>query len=416
MPADLRPLALAQGAVHFKRSKMSKEILSGLRVLDFTWLLAGPYATRILADFGAEVIKIESKKKARGSESNLAGYFNTWNRNKRSITLDMSYPEAKEIVLKLTKLSDILVENFSPRVMSNWGLNYEILREVRSDLIMVSLSAMGQTGPWRNYVAYGSTLQALSGFTHLTSFPEESPLGMGYAYADVIVGLYSAFAILAALEYRRKTGQGQYIDLSEYEAICTLMGPALLNVSVNHKDLFPKGNRSDDIPAAPYGCYPCLGVDRWCVIAVFNETEWESLCTVLGHPVWTKEERFSTLLKRKENEEELDELLSQWTSRHTQEEVINPLQGAGIAAGMVQDAEDLSKDPQLTAREFFISLEHPVLGRTLSDGSPIKFRDNPVLGRKAAPLLGEDNRYVYIELLGLKESEFSSYVEKGIIA
>jgi crotonobetainyl-CoA:carnitine CoA-transferase CaiB-like acyl-CoA transferase len=399
----------------FKGYPMDQGILSGLRVLDFTWMLAGPYATRILADFGAEVIKIQSKKIAKGADSNNTGYFNNWNRNKRSITLDMSYPEAKEIVLKLTRISDILVENFSPRVMSNWGLNYEKLKGVRSDLIMVSLSGMGQTGPWRNYVAYGPTLQALSGLTYLTSFTEDSPMGLGYAYADPIVGLYSAFAILAALEYRGKTGQGQYIDLSEYEAICTSMGPTLLNVSVNHQDVFPKGNRSDDIPAAPYGCYPCLGVDRWCVIAVFNETEWKSLCNVLGHPVWTKEERFSTLLKRKENEEVLDELLSQWTTRHTREEVINLLQEAGISAGVVQDAEDLAKDPQLTARDFFISLEHPVLGRTLSDGSPIRFRDNPIVGWKAAPLLGEDNRYVYIELLGLTESEFSSYVEKGII-
>jgi crotonobetainyl-CoA:carnitine CoA-transferase CaiB-like acyl-CoA transferase len=394
---------------------MNQGILNGIRIIDFTWMLAGPYATRILADFGAEVIKVQSKKTARGAEANNTGYFNTWNRNKKSITLDMSFPEAKGLVLKLTEISDVVVESFSSRVMSNWGLNYEKLKEVKSNIIMVSLSGMGQTGPWKDYVAYGPTVQTLSGLTYLTSFTEDSPMGLGYAYADPIVALYAAFVILAALEYRDRTGQGQYIDLSEYEAVCALIGPTLLNISVNHKDVFPKGNRSDDIPAAPYGCYPCLGVDRWCVIAVFNETEWQGLCKVMGYPDWTKEERFSTLSKRKEHADELDELLGQWTIQHEPEEVVNLLQEAGVPAGVVQDAEDLARDPQLTARDFFISLEHPVLGRTISDGSPIKFRDNPVAGWKAAPLMGEDNRYVYRELLGLTESEFSSYVEKGVI-
>jgi crotonobetainyl-CoA:carnitine CoA-transferase CaiB-like acyl-CoA transferase len=395
---------------------MAKEILSGLRVLDFTWVLAGPYATRILADFGAEVIKVQSKKIAKGAESNLTGYFNNWNRNKRSITLDLSYPEAREIALKLTALSDIVIENFSPRVMSNWGLNYEQLKKVKPNLIMVSMSGMGQTGLWKDFVAFGPTLQALSGLTYLTSFTQESPMGTGYAYADPIAGLYAVFAVLAALEYRDRTGKGQYIDLSEYEAICTLMGPTLLNASVNHKDVFPQGNRSDDIPAAPYGCYKCSGIDRWCVIAVFNETEWENLCNILGRPDWTGEERFSTLSKRKEHADELGKLLEQWTLQYTSEEVVNLLQEAGVPAGAVQNAEDLAKDPQLIAREFFVHLEHPTLGETVSDASPIKFEESSTMGWKAAPLLGEDNRYVYMELLSLTEGELSSYIERGIIS
>jgi crotonobetainyl-CoA:carnitine CoA-transferase CaiB-like acyl-CoA transferase len=202
---------------------MSEGILNGLRILDFTWVSAGPYATRILADFGAEVIKVQSQKTSRGAESNLTGYFNTWNRNKRSITLDMGHPEAKEIVLKLTEKSDVVIENFSPRIMANWGLGYERLREIRSNLIMVSLSAMGQTGPCKDFVGFGPTIQALSGFTYLTSFDKDSPLGVGYSYADMIVGLYGALAILSALEYRERTGHGQYIDVSEYESMCTLI-------------------------------------------------------------------------------------------------------------------------------------------------------------------------------------------------
>jgi len=394
---------------------MNQEILKGLRILDFTWVLAGPYATRILADFGAEVIKVQSKKTTGGVESNLTGYFGHWNRNKRSITLDMSYPEAEEIALRLAKISDVVVENFSTRVMSNWGLDYERLKEVKPDLIMLSMSAMGQKGPWKDDVAYGPTLQALSGLTYLTSFTKDSPIGIGYAYADPITGLYGAFAVLAALEYRNRTGEGQYIDLSEYEAMCTLMGPALMNAAVNQREALPHGNRPDYILAAPYGCYKCLGADRWCVIAVFNEDEWQALCNVLGRPAWTKEERFSAVSKRRENVEALDELLGQWTAQHTPEEVVHFLQEAGISAGVVQNAEDLARDPQLIARAFFVNLGHPVLGEKISDNSPIKFKDNPRPNWKAAPLLGEDNRYVYMKLLGFTEEELSSYIEKGII-
>jgi crotonobetainyl-CoA:carnitine CoA-transferase CaiB-like acyl-CoA transferase len=394
---------------------MNQGILKGLRILDFTWVLAGPYATRILADFGAEVIKVQSRKTAGGTEANLTGYFSHWNRNKRSISLDMSHPEAREIVFRLTRISDVVIENFSTRVMSNWELDYERLKEVRPDIIMVSMSAMGQTGPWKDFVAFGPALQALSGLTYLTSFAQESPLGLGYAYADPVAGLHAALAILAALEFRDRTGKGQNIDLSQYETTCTLLGPVLLNVSASHKGISPQGNHSDSLPAAPYGCYRCSGADRWCVIGVFNEIEWESLCDILGRPDWTREERFSDLPKRKENKKDLDRFLEQWTLQHSPEQVVNLLQQGGVAAGVVQNAEDLSKDPHLRARDVFIPLEHPVLGKTVADASPIKFKKNSRDEWKAAPLLGEDNQYVYTELLGFTEDEMSSYIERGII-
>lgn len=394
---------------------MNEGILSGLRILDFTWMLAGPYATRLLADFGAEVIKVQSQKTCKGAESNRTGYFNTWNRNKRSITLDLSYPEAKEMALQLTKKSDMVIENFSPRVMANWGLNYEKLKEVKPDLIMASISGMGQTGPWRDFVAYAPTIHALSGLTYLTSFSQNSPVGLGFSYADIVAGLYAVLSVLGALEYRERTGQGQYIDLSEYEAMLTCLGPTLLDACLNHKQIDPQGNGSVSESAAPYGCYPCLGGDTWCVLAVFNESEWQALVKVLGDPAWMKEERFSTHLRRKEHQDGLDECLGQWTRKRTAEEVVQLLQEAGIPAGIVQNADDLAKDPNLKAREFFVPLEHPFLGRTISDGSPIKFAERFGGDWKAAPLLGEDNRYVYLELLGLKEYEFSALVQKGII-
>ena len=394
---------------------MHGNALQGIRVLDFTWLLAGPYATRILADFGAEVIKVQSRKTATGTESNATGYFNTWNRNKLSITIDMTHPESKEIVLNLVKISDVVIENFSPRVMVNWGLSYEILKEVKPDLIMVSMSGMGQTGPWRDFVALGPTIQALSGITYLTSYSQGLPVGIGYSYADPLAGLVAALATLAALECRARTGQGQHIDISEYEAMCSLLGPTILDYSVNHNLAVPQGNTSEHMPTSPHGCYKCLGDDKWCVIAVFTEEEWHALCQTMGDPAWAKQEKFSSLLRRLEHQEELDEFLGQWTSNYTPEEVMNMLQEAGVASGVVNSAADLTNDPQLKSRGFFIQLHHPVLGNTNSDGTPIRLSRTPARYRRPAPLLGQDNRYVYQDLLGLSEEQFYQYIEKGII-
>ena len=391
-------------------------ILSGLKVLDFTWVLAGPYATRILADFGAEVIKVQSLKTAKGAESNLNGYFNTWNRNKRSITLDMSRPEARDLLLRLTGLSDVVIENFAPRVMANWGLTYEKLQEANQKIIVVSMSAMGQTGPWKDYVAFGPALQALSGLTYLSSFDDDQPLGLGCAYGDHVIGLYGALAVLAALEMRLRTGRGQYIDLSGYEALCSLMGPAIGGVSLNQTPARPQGNRSDHTDACPRGCYPCRGTDRWCVISVCAEDEWQALCRAMDRVDLLNDDRLRTLSGRRSNEELLDELIGRWTAERTAEETVVLLQEAGVPAGVVQNAEDLARDPHLSARQFFIPLEHPVLGRTLNDRSPIRLGEDETVKWKAAPQLGEDNRYVFRELLGLTEEEFLHYGEKGVIS
>jgi crotonobetainyl-CoA:carnitine CoA-transferase CaiB-like acyl-CoA transferase len=299
--------------------------------------------------------------------------------------------------------------------MSNWGLQYENLKAVRPDLIMVSVSGMGQTGPLRDFVAFGPTIQALSGLTYLSSFDEKSPMGLGYAYADVVAGLYAALAVLAALEYRDRRGIGQYIDLSEHEAACTLLGPALLDVLFNQKEMLPQGNQSDYMPAAPYGCYKCSGTDRWCAIAVFNEVEWQALLKAMGNPEWAREEKFSTLSNRKKCSRELDELLGEWTAKHKAEELVFFLQEEGIPAGVVQNAEDLSKDLHLMARDYFVRLEHPALGTTISDTSPIRFTEGTIGDWKSAPLLGEDNQYVFDDLLGLKDGELSSYVKRGIV-
>jgi crotonobetainyl-CoA:carnitine CoA-transferase CaiB-like acyl-CoA transferase len=344
-----------------------------VRVLDFTWMLAGPYATRILADCGAEVIKVQSAKTAKGAELNTTGYFNTWNRNKRSITLDLSHPEAREIILNLTAVSDIVVENFSPRVMPNWGLSYSALREVKPDLIMASISAMGQTGPWRNYTGYGPTFHALSGLTSMTSSGQKSPIGLGHAYADTIIGLYSALAMLAALKYRDTTGEGQYIDISGYEAICTLLGPALLDAGINKNIIRSADNDICAIPTAPCGCYRCAGDDRWCVIAVFDDNEWRTFCHLLGDPDWMSKKAFSTSIRRIENRTALDNYIEAWTCLNAPETVVDLLRNNGISAGIVQNTEDISKDPCLRSRNFFTELIHRTLGKTISDRSALTF-------------------------------------------
>ena len=390
-------------------------ILEGVRVLDFTRVLAGPYATRILADFGAEVIKVQSKKTATGAEANDSEYFNNWNRNKKSITLDLSHRKACDIALQLISLSDVVIENFSPRVMANWGLHYEKLNAIKPDLIMVSMSAMGQTGPWKDFVAFGPTLQSLGALSYLTAYDDTLPVGPGYAYADTVVGLYGALAVLTGLENRARTGQGLFVDLSGYEAVCTLNGPLFLDLFANHRTVQPSGNRLGHIPAAPYGCYPCSGTGRWCVIAVFSDREWEELCKVMEEPDWSKEERFSTLDRRKEESEGLDELIGHWTSENEAETLAHLLQQKGICAGVVQSAEDLANDPQLLARDFFVHLDHPVLGHTVSDGSPIRFRSHSSFSGKASPSLGEDNHDVYRKLLGMTEKEVFDYIKRGII-
>jgi crotonobetainyl-CoA:carnitine CoA-transferase CaiB-like acyl-CoA transferase len=414
-PQRAAPRRLLTARSNSRPGAANQEVLAGVRVLDFTWMLAGPYATRILADCGAEVIKVQSAKTAKGAELNTTGYFNTWNRNKRSITLDLSHPEAREIILNLTAVSDIVVENFSPRVMPNWGLSYSALREVKPDLIMASISAMGQTGPWRNYTGYGPTFHALSGLTSMTSSGQKSPIGLGHAYADTIIGLYSALAMLAALKYRDTTGEGQYIDISGYEAICTLLGPALLDAGINKNIIRSADNDICAIPTAPCGCYRCAGDDRWCVIAVFDDNEWRTFCHLLGDPDWMSKKAFSTSIRRIENRTALDNYIEAWTCLNAPETVVDLLRNNGISAGIVQNTEDISKDPCLRSRNFFTELIHRTLGKTISDRSALTFSKETMERWKAAPLLGENNQYVFTELLGFTEEKFLSSVERGII-
>jgi crotonobetainyl-CoA:carnitine CoA-transferase CaiB-like acyl-CoA transferase len=390
--------------------------LAGTRVLDFTRVLAGPFATRILADFGAEVIKVQSRKTAQGTEFNRGGHFSLWNRNKRSITLDLNRPEARELVLRLVAVCDVVIENFSPRVMPNWGLDYETLKTVNPSVIMASLSGMGQTGPWKDYVAFGPTVQALGGLAYLTAYDDGRPIGPGYAQSDTISGLYGALAVLGALEYRDRTGMGQFIDISEYEATASLIGPALMAAMAGESGIGPKGNQDGYELAAPYGCFRCRGRDQWCVIAVFDDAEWQALCQVLFAPRGIGWIKFDSMARRRESADELHRQIEAVTSQYAAHELAGRLQAAGVPAEAVQNAADLAQDPHLLARDYYIRLRHPVLGETVSDRSPLRFKKDVAGHWKPAPSLGEANRYVFLELVGLSDSEYAAYVASGIIA
>ncbi len=378
---------------------MTNPVLKGTRILDFTWVLAGPYATRILADFGAEVIKVQPLLPQEEDEF-ARGYDNTWNRNKRGITLNLNRPEGIALAKRLVSISDAVVENFTPRVMANWGLDYDNLRKIKSDLIMLSLSTMGSTGPWRDYTGFGPTIQAFSGMTYLTSFPGQPPLGLGTAYADHVAGLVACLALLSALEYRQKTGEGQYIDVSQVEAMASLLGDAFVPARET---------------AAPHGVYRCQGEDRWCAVAVFSQEQWLGFKRALGNPTWAEGKRFATLASRLNNKKALDGLIGDWASKHTAEEVMARLQEQGVAAGVVQNARDLVQDPQLGERGFFVELDHPELGKTISDAVPIRLSETPARYVRAAPLPGQDNDYVYGELLGMSAGEVAELKKQGVV-
>jgi crotonobetainyl-CoA:carnitine CoA-transferase CaiB-like acyl-CoA transferase len=389
---------------------INESILHNIRILDFTWVLAGPYATRLLADFGAEVIKVQPLLSSENDDEFSRGYYNTWNRNKLGITLNLNKPEGIDLAGKLVSICDVVAENFAPRVMANWGLDYENLKKIKPDIIMVSLSLMGHTGPWKDYTGYGATVHAFSGMTYLTSFPGRPPTGPGFAYADHVAGLYASLAVLGALEQRRRTGAGQYIDISEVEAMASLLGEAITDYTRNGREPLPMGNRSRE--AAPHGVYPCRGKDRWCAIAVFTDVAWRALKKSMGDPVWAEEAKYDTLSGRIENADELDRRISVWTKRHTAEEVMDILQSNGVAAGVVQNAADLARDPQLNERGFFI--DKPEIGK-LVDASPIRLSRTPATYNRSAPPPGRDNDYVYGRLLGLSKKEIAGLRNRGVI-
>jgi benzylsuccinate CoA-transferase BbsF subunit len=393
---------------------MTSGPLDGVRVLDFTWVLAGPYCTRILADLGAEVIKVQSLATARGAtDENKTGYFNTYNRNKLGVHINMRTPEGIDLARKIAAVSDAVLDNFSSRVVRQWGMDYDSLVQVKPDIICCSISGMGASGPWKDYVSFGPTAQALTGFARLTAFPDEHPAGFGYSYSDHMAGTVAATAVLAALEYKGRTGKGQYIDTSQLEATAPLIGPALLDYAANGVNPAPPGNRNLYEDWAPHGAFPCQGEDRWIAISIRIDEEWESLRELMGSPAWA-DSRFARAADRVEAASEIEAHLAAWTAQHDASDLMSRLCATGIPAGVVQNAKDLLNDEQLGSREFYVSAEHQDLGTVRFDGFPATFSGPGFNLRRPAPRLGAHNDYVFKDILGLDDAEIARLAAAGV--
>ena len=405
-------------------SRESRMPLEGLRVIDFGWVWAGPITGQLLGDLGAEVIKVESRIRpdfirlfppfAEGKpDPDGALFFHSLNRNKLSVTLDLTQPKAAELIKRLVRISDVVIENFSPKALRNLGLDYPALRGVKPDLIMASLSAAGQTGPLKDIMTYGPSLGALAGLDSLIGYPGERVLGWPMAYTDPASGTLAVFAILAALYYRKRTGEGQYIDLAQWEATTALLPEFILDYTLNGRVAGTQGNRHPHM--APHGCFRCRGEDAWISIAIQTEEEWEDFCRVLGNPPWSQEKRFASGKIRLQHQEELNERIEEWTVRHTPEAATKILQESGIAAFPSYGIGDILQDPHFEARGAKVVVDHPKMKGEILYGLPWKFSRTPGSIRRHAPLLGEHNQYVFCELLGMSENEVSRLVEEKVL-
>jgi len=398
-------------------------ILEGIKIADFSWVAVGPRTISYLAQYGADVVRVESSKrpealrvtppfKEKVTHINKSAYFADFNPNKYGMSLDMNHPEAREVAKRLVMWADVVAESFTPGTMAKWGLAYDDLVKIKPDIIMFSTCQQGQTGPHASLPALGTQLVSLAGFTFLTGWPDREPVGPYGPYTDTPAPYFAAIAILAALKHRRKTGKGMHIDLAQYETGVLFLAPLVLDYFVNGTVAERMGNRCPY--AAPHGAFPCKGEDRWCFIAVYTDDEWKALCKVMGEPEWTKSDKFTTLLSRKRNEDELEQLIADWTANFDAHELMQQLQYAGVPAGVAQTGEDLHNDPQLKHRQYLHQLEHPEIGWHSYDGLPFKLSKSPSEFRMPAPLLGQHTEYVCTKFLGMSDEEFVKLMAEGV--
>ena len=403
---------------------MSRPPLDGIRVVDFCWAWAGPYGTLQLAHLGADVIRIESAKRLCPSRLippwpdnepgvNRAGYFNQYNQGKRSLTLDLKAPEAIDIAKTLVSKSDIVMNNFASGVMEKLGVGYDVLRRIKPDIIMVSLPGYGTSGPEKDFVSYGPPQVAQSGLSALTGYVGGPPMMAGFSYGDPNGGVHATFAVMAALLHREKTGQGQYIDLSQWEAAIMLLPEALMDYSMNGTQPERMGNR--DPHMAPHGVFRSKGDDRWVSLSVRDEAEWQRLCEVMGQPELSSDARFASLAARKEHEAALEEIVTAWTQGRTADEATQALQNAGIPAYPTLDAIDMVNNPHVGTRDYFVELEHPEVGTRRHMGIPWTMSRTPCEIRRPAPCLGQDTETVLTDIVGLSQDEIAALREKDIL-
>jgi benzylsuccinate CoA-transferase BbsF subunit len=412
---------------------MAKLPLDGIRIADFTWVWAGPFCTLQLAHLGADVIRIETTTRPCVTRLlppwpnmemglNRSGYFNQYNQGKRSIALNYKVDGAKEVARRLVKASDIVVNNFAAGVMEDLGFGYDELRKLRSDIIMITLSGYGDTGPYHDYVAYGPAQVPLSGLSSLTGYKGWPPMHAGFSYADPNAGVHGAFALLTALYHRRKTGEGQYIDMSQWECAMDLLAEGILDYTMNKREPERDGNR--DPQMAPHGVFRCLDlpekildvtIDRWVSIVAADDGEWGRLARAIGRLELAGDPRFATLAARKSNEDELEQIITAWTSQRSAEDVTRILQGAEVAAFTCATNKDVSEDPHLRAREFFVELEHPEVGKRQHIGMPWRMTRTPTKVRAPAPCIGQHTDEVLTQVLGYRPDEVAKLRDAGAL-
>jgi benzylsuccinate CoA-transferase BbsF subunit len=403
---------------------MEKQALAGIKVLDFGWALVGSLTTKQLADHGARVVRVESithidlpranrmTSKSSATNPDDKPWFTHLNTSKYSLALNLKCAPARSIIERLVRWADVINANMVPGTLDRLGFGYDYVRTLKPDIIMAEGSAYGQTGPMAHEWGVDGTGAALSGYLDLTGWPDRGPVGPNVPYGDVVLPFLIATAIVAALDYKRRTGKGQYIDASMLEVCVHQITPSLLDWQANRHLQTRNGNRI--AYAAPHGVFPCMGDDRWCAIGVFTDEEWKAFCQVIGKPALIKDPRFANLKSRKENEAELEKLVAKWTRKHFAEEVMKIMQAAGVAAGVVQTMQDIVEhDPQLKEREFLIPLEHPVIGVCGHPTPPYKLSETKAQVM-TSPCLGEHTEYICTELLGMSDEEFIKLWQQGI--
>jgi benzylsuccinate CoA-transferase BbsF subunit len=399
--------------------------LNGIRVADFSWVGAGPFLTKPLADHGADVVKVESRTRVDPIRSmapfrdgvkgiERSGYFANRNTSKRSICLDLKHSRGRDLALRLIEVSDVVVNNFSPGTMDRLGLGYEAARAVRPDVVYLEMPMMGTEGPHRDCRGYGLTIAAAGGLLGLTGYPDRPPVGTGTNYPDHVPNpLHGAVAVLAALRKRRRTGQGEYIELAQLESTINAIGPAVV-AAAHGETVGPAGN--DDDIAAPHGVYPCAGTDRWCAVAVVGDEQWAATRLVLSTVNWADYPEFDTVEGRRRARPTLNRLVAQATGGWDAGRMAAELTARGVAASPVQHADDLVRDDaQLRARQHWITLDHPVMGPSLYDGAPYRLSETPGRLRTPAPLLGADSRAVCTQLLGLPDQTYDALEQQGVV-
>jgi benzylsuccinate CoA-transferase BbsF subunit len=400
--------------------------LASLRVLDYCWVGAGALVTKLLADHGAEVIKIESVKRpdnlrlappyrpgAEGIEG--SGYFASRNSSKKSFALNMSHPEAPAIARRLAAASSIVTSNFRPGIMERWGLAYESIAAYNPSVIYLSMPMQGNDGPCRAFVGFGSTISALSGLVGSSGRPDRAPVGTGTHYPDHVPNPGHALVALLAAVYRRElTGLGQSIEVSQFESTVNMLGPDVIARSVDGLRPERIGNRSPH--ASPSGVFPVAGDDLWCAVSVVDDAMWVEFATALRHPEWTADARFATLADRKANESALEDVIMRATRGWPGGELVDALQARGVAAAVMETSRDLLVNPQLVARGYWDYLEHPYMGTIVVNRAP--FRSSPDEGapQSAAPMLGQDTREIAASVLGIEGEEYEDLVRRGVFA